>query len=134
VRSLTNEDLDRMEAQLRESIKDKLIPDTSIELSFYRSRPAFVANAASRALAKQAQGIYGEIGQKLDVRERATGGGTDAAFAGLRPKGGVLESFGMRGFGAHSNDDEYILVPSIAPRLYLATRMVMDVGAGLVNW
>jgi glutamate carboxypeptidase len=40
----------------------------------------------------------------------------------------------MRGFGAHSNDDEYILVPSIAPRLYLATRMVMDVGAGLVNW
>jgi len=134
VRSLTNEDLDRMEAQLRESIKDKLIPDTSIELSFYRSRPAFVANGASRALAKQAQGIYGEIGQKLDVRERATGGGTDAAFAGLRPKGGVLESFGMRGFGAHSNDDEYILVPSIAPRLYLATRMVMDVGAGLVNW
>jgi glutamate carboxypeptidase len=134
VRSLTNEDLDLMEAQLRESIKDKLIPDTSIELSFYRSRPAFVANGASRALAKHAQGIYGEIGQKLDVRERATGGGTDAAFAGLRPKGGVLESFGMRGFGAHSNDDEYILVPSIAPRLYLATRMVMDVGAGLVNW
>lgn len=134
VRSLTNEDLDLMEAQLRESIKDKLIPDTSIELSFYRSRPAFVANGASRALAKHAQGVYGEIGQKLDVRERATGGGTDAAFAGLRPKGGVLESFGMRGFGAHSNDDEYILVPSIAPRLYLATRMVMDVGAGLVNW
>ncbi len=134
VRSLSNEDLDRMEAQLRESIKDKLIPDTQIELTFYRSRPAFVANNASRALAKRAQAVYAELGQKLDVRDRATGGGTDAAFAGLRPKGGVLESFGLRGFGAHSNDDEYVLISSIAPRLYLATRMVMEVGSGGVSW
>ncbi len=134
VRALANEDLDRLEAQLRESIKDKLIPDTRIELSFYRSRPAFVSSAASRALARHAQGIYAEIGQKLDVLERATGGGTDAAFASLRAKGGVLESFGLRGFGPHSDNAEYILIPSIAPRLYLATRMVMDVGSGLVNW
>jgi len=134
VRSLSNEDLDRMEARLRESIKDKLIPDTTIELSFYRSRPAFEANAVSRVLAQRAQAIYGELGRKLDVRERATGGGTDAAFAGMRPKGGVLESFGLLGFGAHSNDDEYVLISSIAPRLYLATRMVMDVGSGAVSW
>ena len=52
------------------------------------------------------------------------------AYAAVRPKGGVLESFGLRGFGAHSSDEEYILVSSIAPRLYLATRMVMDVGSG----
>jgi len=134
VRSLNNEDMDRLEAQLRESIKDRLIPDTTIELSFYRSRPAFVANAASRVLALRAQSIYAELGRKLDIRDRATGGGTDAAFAGLRPKGGVLESFGLRGFGAHSNDDEYILIDSIAPRLYLATRMVMDAGSGAVSW
>ncbi len=134
VRALANEDLDRLEAQLRESIKDTLIPDTRIELSFYRSRPAFVSSAASRALARHAQGIYAEIGQKLDVLDRATGGGTDAAFASLRAKGGVLESFGLRGFGPHSDNAEYILIPSIAPRLYLATRMVMDVGSGLVNW
>ncbi len=134
VRALGNEDLDRLEAQLRESIKDKRIADTTIELSFYRSRPAFVANAASRVLARRAQDIYAEIGQKLDIRDRATGGGTDAAFAGLRPKGGVLESFGLRGFGAHSSDDEYILVSSIAPRPYLATRMVTDVGSGGLSW
>ena len=134
MRSLTNRDLDLMEAELKESIKDKLIPDTQIDLSFYRSRPAFEANAVSLALARHAQGIYKEIDKTLDIRERATGGGTDAAFAGLRPKGGVLESFGMRGFGAHSNDNEYVLIPSIAPRLYLATRMVMDVGSGAVRW
>lgn len=134
VRSLTNEDLDRMEAALRESIRDKLIPDTQIELSFYRSRPAFQPNAVSLKLAAHAQGVYQEMGGKLGVRDRATGGGTDAAFAGLRPKGGVLESFGLRGHGAHSNDDEYIFIPSIAPRLYLATRMVMDVGSGKLAW
>jgi glutamate carboxypeptidase len=134
VRSLTNADLDLMEAALRKSIEDKLIPDTKIELTFYRSRPAFVSNAASRALAEHATRLYGGWGLPLDLRDRATGGGTDAAFAGLRPKGGVLESFGLRGFGAHSNDDEYVLVSNIAPRLYLAARMVMDTGSGLVRW
>ncbi len=134
VRSLTNEDLDLMETALRESIKSKLIPDTTIELSFYRSRPAFVANAASKVLAAHAQSVFKEMGLPLQVRDRATGGGTDAAFAGLRPKGGVLESFGLRGYGAHSNDNEYIFVNSIAPKLYLATRMVMDVGSGKLAW
>jgi glutamate carboxypeptidase len=85
-------------------------------------------------MAQHALGIFHEIGQSLLVQERANGGGTDAAFAGLRPKGGVLESFGLRGFGAHSNDDEYIFIDSIAPRLYLSTRMVMDVGSGKVKW
>lgn len=134
VRSLTNQDLDLMEAQLKKSIEDKLIPDTKIELSFYRSRPAFVANAASLVLARHAVQVAGEIGMPLTIRDRATGGGTDAAFAGLRPRGGVLESFGLRGFGAHSNDDEYVLVSNIVPRLYLGTRMVMEVGRGAVSW
>ncbi|WP_255632140.1 glutamate carboxypeptidase [Xenophilus sp. Marseille-Q4582] len=134
VRSLTNADLDLMETALKKSIEEKLIPDTKTELTFYRSRPAFVSNAASRALADHAKQLYAGLNLPMDVRERATGGGTDAAFAGLRPKGGVLESFGLRGFGAHSNDDEYILVSNIAPRLYLATRMVMDTGRGQVRW
>jgi glutamate carboxypeptidase len=42
----------------------------------------------------------------------------------------VIESFGVRGFGAHSNDAEYINIDSIEPRLYLLTRMVMDVAQG----
>jgi len=138
VRSLTNADLDLIEKDLRAAIQNKLIPDTKIELDFYRSRPAFVPNDVSRTLAKHAMAIYQEIGAHegptLTVRDRATGGGTDAAFAGLRPKGGVLESFGLRGFGSHSNDNEYIFINSIMPRLYLATRMVMNVGRGAVTW
>lgn len=134
VRARTDADLDLMEAALRESIKSQLIPDTTIELTFRRGRPAFVGNAVSKVLAQHAQSVFRELGLPLQVRDRANGGGTDAAFAGLRPKGGVLESLGLRGYGAHSNDNEYVFVSSIAPRLYLATRMVMDVGRGEVKW
>jgi glutamate carboxypeptidase len=134
VRSLTNQDMDIMESALRESIKEKLIPDTQVEIDFYRSRPAFVANDASRVMAQQAKAIYQEIGQTIQIAERATGGGTDAAFAGLKPKGGVLESFGLRGYGAHANTEEYVFIDSIAPRLYLSTRMVMDIGSGKIRW
>lgn len=134
IRSLTNADLDIMEQALRKAIQDKLIPDTKIELTFFRSRPAFVPNQASVALARHAQSLFKGIGLPLEIRDKAGGGGTDAAFAALRPKGGVLESFGLRGFGAHSNDNEYVMIDSIVPRLYLSTRMVMDVGAGKVSW
>jgi glutamate carboxypeptidase len=134
VRSLTNQDMDIMESALRESIKEKLIPDTQVEIDFYRSRPAFVANDASRVMAKHAQAVYREIGQTIQIAERATGGGTDAAFAGMKPKGGVHESFGLRGYGAHANTEEYIFIDSIAPRLYLSTRMVMNIGSGKVRW
>ena len=134
IRSHTNADLDIMENQLRAAIQERLIPDTRIELIFHRSRPAFVSNQVSVILAQHAQSIFKEIGLPLLIRDKASGGGTDAAFAALRAKGGVLESFGVRGFGGHSNDDEYIVVSSIAPRLYLATRMVMDIGTGKVRW
>jgi glutamate carboxypeptidase len=134
IRAFANQDMDQMESALREAIKESLIPDTKVELEFLRSRPAFVANDASRAIARHAVSVFGEIGKPLEIRAVATGGGTDAAFAGLKPKGGVLESFGLRGHGAHSNDDEYIYIDSIEPRLYLSARMVMDIGRGLVKW
>ncbi len=133
IRALANEDLDQIEAALRKAIENKLIPDTKIELDFLRSRPAFKANPASLATAKHAALVYKEIGKELKILDRATGGGTDAAFAAIKAKGAVLESFGTLGFGAHSNDHEYILVDSIESRLYLATRMVMDMALGKID-
>jgi glutamate carboxypeptidase len=66
----------------------------------------------------------------MKVAEVATGGGTDAAFAGLHARGPVIEGLGLTGFGAHSNDAEYVDIGSIAPRLYLIARLVMAVSAG----
>jgi len=133
VRVLRVADYDGIEQKVRERIKKQLIPDTTVEMSFERRRPPLEATPASKALAKHAQGIYAEIGDTLGVRDVAEGGGTDAAFAASKTKATVIESFGLRGFGSHSNDAEYVDIDSIEPRLYLLTRMIMDVSQGKTN-
>ncbi len=127
VRVLRVADYDGIERKVRERIKKQLIPDTKVEIQFERRRPPLEMTAASQALAKQGQRIYVEIGHNLIIGDVAEGGGTDAAFAALNTKAPVIERFGLRGFGAHSNDAEYIDIDSIEPRLYLAARMIMDV-------
>ncbi|TFW05780.1 M20/M25/M40 family metallo-hydrolase [Oxalobacteraceae bacterium OM1] len=131
VRVVRVADYDALETRLRETIKKQLIPDTRLQLTFERRRPPLEMTPAAQQIGKQAQAIYAELGKTLDVNETVQGGGTDAAFAGLGNKNAVIERFGLLSFGAHSNDDEYILIDSIEPRLYLATRLIMDVSRGV---
>jgi glutamate carboxypeptidase len=130
VRVLRVADYDRIEREVRQRIRDKLIPDTQVEMTFERRRPPLEANAAARALGAHAQKVYAEIGRELKVDAVAEGGGTDAAFAALESRAATLERFGLQGFGAHSNDAEYILLDSIEPRLYLLARMITDFSQG----
>ena len=127
VRVLRVADYDGIEEKVRERIKKQLIPDTKVNMTFERRRPPLELTPANSALAKHAQKIYSELGRQLVIGDVAEGGGTDAAFAALRAKAPVLERFGLQGFGAHSSDSEYVLIDSIEPRLYLLTRMIMDV-------
>jgi glutamate carboxypeptidase len=133
VRVLRVADYDAIEGKVRGRIQNKLIPDTAVEMTFERRRPPLEMTLASQALAKHAQRIYGEIDHKLVIADVAEGGGTDAAFAALSTKAPVIERFGLRGFGAHSNDAEYVDTDSIEPRLYLLTRMIMDVSQDKMN-
>lgn len=123
-------DLDGIERSLRERIKNKLLPESEVTLDFERRRPPLQATDASRALGAYAVSIYGELGKKIVLRDRPSGGGTDAAFAALSTKASVVEGFGLQGYGAHSTNAEYIMIPSIEPRLYLAARMIMDISTG----
>lgn len=125
-------DYDRVEREIQERVKKQLIPDAKVEALFERRRPPLESNPASLAMARHAQAIYGELGRTLGADDKVAGGGTDAAFAGLSGKAAVVERFGLQGFGAHSADAEYVLVDSIEPRLYLVTRMVMDLSQGKV--
>lgn len=134
VRVLRVADYDGIEQQVKERIKNKLIPDTQVEMNFERRRPPLEITPANRALATHAQKIYSEIGKQLVVSDVAEGGGTDAAFAALNTKAPVIERFGLQGYGAHSNDAEYVLLDSIEPRLYLISRMIMDVSQGKAKW
>jgi glutamate carboxypeptidase len=127
VRVVRIADYDEIEKKVREAIKKQLLPEAKVEMNFERRRPPLEATAASRALAKHAQGIYRELGKELVVDDMPEGGGTDAAFAALNAKAPVIERFGLQGFGAHSADAEYILLDSIEPRLYLLARLIMEV-------
>ncbi|MHC2579746.1 acetylornithine deacetylase/succinyl-diaminopimelate desuccinylase-like protein [Bradyrhizobium diazoefficiens] len=129
-RALKVADFDELQKALQEKIKNRLLPDSRVELKFEVRRPPLEANDASRRVAAYGKTIYGEIGLSLKVDEKATGGGTDAAFAALKTSGAVVEGMGLSGFGAHSNDAEYVQINSIVPRLYLATRMIMDLSTG----
>ncbi|MFY4260453.1 M20/M25/M40 family metallo-hydrolase [Achromobacter xylosoxidans] len=126
-RALKVADFDALERTLQERIQKKLLSDAKVSVKFEVRRPPLEATPASRALANHGVAIYQELGLPMKVIDRASGGGTDAAFAALKARGPVIEGMGLSGFGAHSNDAEYIQIPSIVPRLYLAARMIMDV-------
>ena len=129
-RALKVADFDGLEKALQDKIKTRLLPDSKVELKFEVRRPPLEANDASRRVADHGKTIYQELGMSLIVADKATGGGTDAAFAALKAKGAVVEGMGLSGFGAHSNDAEYVKIDTIVPRLYLATRMIMDLSGG----
>jgi glutamate carboxypeptidase len=130
VRVLRAADYRRIEHQIRDRMRSRSIPDATVEMVFERTRPPLEATRASRAVAGHAQRVYQAIGKRLQVQTAASGGGTDAAFAALETDAAVLEGFGLMGSGAHSDNAEYIEIPSIEPRLYLMTRMIMDVAQG----
>jgi glutamate carboxypeptidase len=132
IRVLRVADFDGIEAKIREKAQTQLVPDAKVEVVFDRRRPPLEAPPASIAFARHAQEIYKELGKSLSVATVSTGGGTDAAFAALKTKAPVVEGWGLKGFGAHSNDAEYIYIDSIEPRLYLTVRMIMDFSRGKV--
>ena len=133
-RALRVADFTALEKTMQDKAANKLLPASKVELKFEVRRPPLEANDMARKLAKHAQGIYSqELQLSMKVAEKATGGGTDAAFAALKAKGGVIEGFGLSGYGAHSNDAEYVHIDTIAPRLYLAARMIQDLSRGQVK-
>ncbi len=120
-------DYDGIERAFKERTKNKLLADSVVEASFERRRPPLEPTERSRKVAARAQELYAaELGRKLDHDDSGTGGGTDAAFAALSGKAVVVERFGLGGQGSHSLT-EYVDLDSIEPRLYLLTRVIMDV-------
>ena len=131
VRVLKDADFARVVARVRERLPKQLLPEAKVTLAFERRRPPLEPNALSLRLARHAQAIYRELDLPLGADDQVSGGGTDAAFAGLGNRHtAVVERFGLQGFGAHSADAEYVLISSIEPRLYLVNRLVQDLSSG----
>ncbi|MCT7328610.1 M20/M25/M40 family metallo-hydrolase [Ralstonia mojiangensis] len=125
VRVAVPEEFDRVERDLTRVSANKLIPDTEVKTSLVRGFPPMPRNAASDELAAKAQAIYGEIGRKLTLE--GSGGAADSSLsAGVGTP--TLDGFGIVGGGIHT-PEEYAEVESLVPRLYLLSRMIMELAA-----
>ena len=125
VRVAVPEEFDRVERDLARVSANKLIPDTEVKTSLERGFPPMPRNAASDKLAAQAQAIYGEIGRELTLE--GSGGAADSSLsAGVGTP--TLDGFGIVGGGIHT-PEEYAEVESVVPRLYLLSRMIMEISA-----
>jgi len=119
------EEIERVKQSGLEMIKNKLVPDTQVKFSLTAGRPAFPKNDKTEALIARARGIYGEIGLHLNVG--GGGGGTDGNYTALVGTA-TIDSMGFVGGQGHTAD-EYMNIDSIPPRLYLLTRMLMELGS-----
>ncbi len=126
VRYVRKEDLDAAVAALTARAKKPRLPGAQIEVQLVLTRPAWVVDAGSRALVDKAVAIYKEVGPEMVIFPMV-GGGSDAATAALSGKP-VIEGLGLPGFGYHSTQAEYVLIDAIPRRLYLASRLIMDLG------
>ena len=117
----------KLEAALKAQAAQRKVPDTETAIVIDIGRPPFVGDARTLALAKRAQAIYAKLDGRPLMLVPGTGAGTDAGYASRSGKPAVLESLGLAGWGYHARD-EYIEIDSIVPRLYLSTRLLMDLG------
>ncbi len=115
-------------AKLRERAAKPKLAGSEITVTIPDSRPSFVADAAGKALVAKSVEIYKEVGGRIFVVP-VTGGGTDAGYASQSGKP-VLEALGLPGFGYHSNQEEYADIGAIPRRLYLSSRLIMDISQG----
>jgi glutamate carboxypeptidase len=125
VRVLEAQEYVRLERDFERLSQNKLLPCTEIKVLAERGRPPFPPNSKTDALVKKAQTIYQQIGFKLGVE--GSGGGTDGNYAASVGTA-TLDALGPVGGGAHG-PDEYIDLDRISPRIYLLTKLLMDLGA-----
>jgi len=126
VRALSSEEFDRVERELATTSQNKLIADTEVTTTLTRLFPIMPPTAQTQELAAVAQSIYAELGKTLTLE--GSGGAADSSFSAgvFKP---TLDGLGLVGGNAHSLD-EYAEVESMVPRLYLLTRMLMELGRG----
>lgn len=122
VRAALPEEFDRIEKDLARVSANKLIPDTEVKTSLLRGLPPMPQTPESDKLVAIAQGIYGELGRTLTIE--GSGGAADASLsAGVGTP--TLDGFGIVGGNIHT-PEEYAEVESVAPRIYLLSRMIIE--------
>jgi glutamate carboxypeptidase len=124
VRVRNKADFDRVEQAYRANATKTQVPDTSVAVSRTPAFPPLASNPGTDALAARAEAIYAGIDRKI-----GRGGNGGASESALAYEAGVpaLDGLGPVGGGFHS-DKEYLDLTTVTPRLYLLTKLLMNLG------
>jgi glutamate carboxypeptidase len=114
--------LDAVLAKIQAAATTTQIPDTTVTVTRDRSYPPLTENASIDALAARAKGIYAEIGKTVELG--GNGGASESALA-MSEGTPALDGLGYVGGDFHT-DHEWIDLNSVTPRLYLFTRLLME--------
>jgi glutamate carboxypeptidase len=124
VRVKTPDEFDRVEKAAAAIAAHPGIDGVTASAKLERNFPPWARATSTEVLLARANGLYAELGRKLEGIE--VGSSADSAFAA---ETGVptIDGFGMEGDGAHGAND-YADISTLAPRAYLLARMIMDIG------
>ncbi|HLJ21214.1 MAG TPA: glutamate carboxypeptidase [Stellaceae bacterium] len=125
VRYRKPEDLDAVVAKVEASAARPQIADTTVTVTHSSAYPPLTENAAIDALAARARSIYAEIGKT--VESSGNGGASESALA-MAEGTPALDGLGFVGGDFHT-DHEWVDLTSAVPRIYLFTRLLMELGA-----
>jgi glutamate carboxypeptidase len=101
-----------------------LIPGAKVEETTSPAYPPLPDNAATLALAKRAEAIYATLG--LTLSEGGNGGASESALA-AEAGTPALDGLGPVGGGFHS-DQEYLVLNTVSPRLYMLVELLKQLG------
>lgn len=118
-------DFAKVEGQLKAAAQTTEVPDTTVTVSSEPAFPPLPNNPGTDALAKRAQAIYAGIGRTLELQ--GNGGASESALAAAAGTP-ALDGLGPVGGGFHS-DKEFLDLTTVTPRLYLMTKLLMDLSA-----
>jgi glutamate carboxypeptidase len=125
VRYRRPEDFDAVLAKVVAGAGTTLVADTRVAITHDPAFPPLTENAQIDALAARARAIYSEIGKTVEFS--GNGGASESALA-MAEGTPALDGLGFVGGDFHT-DHEWIDLRSVVPRLYLFTRLLMELGA-----
>jgi glutamate carboxypeptidase len=111
--------------RIRALAQTQVVPDTTVTVSADRAYPPLEENPSIDALARRAQAIYAELGRPLALA--GNGGASESALA-MAEGTAALDGLGFVGSDFHT-EQEWIDVGSVTPRIYLLTRLLMEVAS-----
>lgn len=123
-RGRTKAQLQSVEDRLNENARTTAVPDTKVTIRQLAAFPPLADNPDTMALFARAKAIYAGLGMTLGA-----GGNGGASESALAYEAGLpaLDGLGPVGAKFHG-EEEYIELASVTPRLYLLTKLIMELG------